>query len=305
MIILLTNSLGFAQDTTFTITPDGMVGIGITSPQKALHVKAVQKEIARFETIDASGNSFFSLQNANGGFANLGRFTNDVDDYFFLDLDGGGFGEMVIRNSGNIGIGTINPSKKLHLHSPTQSDVTLRFDNLATGTEPFADGFEITLESGGDVKFINREDKVMTLQSGGHLSFVTNFGTRMYIRENGNIGVGTVSPDFPLEMASGAHVTSGGVWTNASSREYKENISNLSSEEALSALADLNPVKYNYKTQNDEEYIGFIAEDVPNLVATQDRKSLSPMDIVAVLTKVVQQQQQKIEELEARLNAGQ
>lgn len=37
--------------------------------------------------------------------------------------------------------------------------------------------------------------------------------------------------------------------------------------------------------------MGFIAEDVPDLVATPNRKSLSPMDIVAVLTKVVQEQQ--------------
>jgi hypothetical protein len=40
--------------------------------------------------------------------------------------------------------------------------------------------------------------------------------------------------------------------------------------------------------------VGFIAEDVPALVARKDRKSLSPMDIVAVLTKVVQEQKQTI-----------
>ncbi len=50
--------------------------------------------------------------------------------------------------------------------------------------------------------------------------------------------------------------------------------------------------------------MGFIAEDVPELVATSDRQGLSAMDIVAVLTKVVQEQQQKIEQLEARLDAG-
>jgi len=40
---------------------------------------------------------------------------------------------------------------------------------------------------------------------------------------------------------------------------------------------------------------------VPELVATADRKGLSAMDIVAVLTKVIQAQQQQIEALEARL----
>ena len=39
-----------------------------------------------------------------------------------------------------------------------------------------------------------------------------------------------------------------------------------------------------------------IAEDVPGLVATKDRKGLSPMDVVAVLTKVVQDQKTLLEE---------
>jgi len=102
-----------------------------------------------------------------------------------------------------------------------------------------------------------------------------------------------------------AHVTAGGVWTDASSRQYKENISNLTQEEAISALEEAKSVKFNYKVTKDEEYVGFIAEDVPDLVATKDRQSLSPMDIVAVLTKVLQEQQKKIAKLEARLNASQ
>jgi cell division protein FtsB len=41
---------------------------------------------------------------------------------------------------------------------------------------------------------------------------------------------------------------------------------------------------------------------VPALVATEDRKALSPMDVVAVLTKVVQEQQKAIEE-QKKINA--
>jgi hypothetical protein len=103
-------------------------------------------------------------------------------------------------------------------------------------------------------------------------------------------------------LASGAHVTTGGVWTNSSSIEKKDNVRDLSPEEALAALAGLQAVKFNYKTDSTEDYVGFIAEDVPELVATADRSGLSAMDIVAVLTSVVQQQQKKIDELEARLN---
>ena len=116
------------------------------------------------------------------------------------------------------------------------------------------------------------------------------------------IGLGNTSPVYPLHMESGAHVTSGGVWTNASSREYKENIRDLTTEEAMKTIEALRPTKFNYKTDKEEEYVGFIAEDVPEIVAEKDRKGLSPMDIVAVLTKVVQQQQKEIEELKAQMN---
>ena len=113
----------------------------------------------------------------------------------------------------------------------------------------------------------------------------------------GNVGIGTIAPAHPLHMGSGAHCTAGGVWTNASSIKYKENVTDLPAEEALEALECLNPVIFNYKVDREEQYVGFIAEETPDLVATKDRKGLSPMDIVAVLTKVVQEQQKTIEEL--------
>jgi hypothetical protein len=124
---------------------------------------------------------------------------------------------------------------------------------------------------------------------------------RVTIKGNGFVGIGTQSPTQPLQMASGAHVTAGGVWTNASSREYKEEIENLTSEEALEAIRDLNPVKFAYKTDRTDRHVGFVAEEVPDLVATKDRKGLSPMDIVAVLTRVVQDQQKTISDLSEKV----
>ena len=112
---------------------------------------------------------------------------------------------------------------------------------------------------------------------------------RLTIIGNGYVGLGIQDPLYPLEMASGAHVTTGGVWTDASSREYKDNIEALTTEEAFGTLKELNPVKFAYKKDMTEKHVGFIAEEVPDLVSMKDRKGLSPMDIVAVLTKVVQE----------------
>jgi hypothetical protein len=78
-----------------------------------------------------------------------------------------------------------------------------------------------------------------------------------------------------------------------SSRELKENINELALNEAVDALKKLKPVKFHYKKKPDEN-LGFISEDVPDLVATKSRKSLNTMDIVAVLTRVVQEQQEVI-----------
>jgi hypothetical protein len=105
---------------------------------------------------------------------------------------------------------------------------------------------------------------------------------------NNKLGIGTqtVAANQAINVWNGAHLTTGGVWTNASSRELKDNIETLSAEDANAALEGLSPVRYVYKNSREEQYVGFIAEDVPELVASQDHKSLSPMDIVAVLTTV-------------------
>ncbi len=119
-----------------------------------------------------------------------------------------------------------------------------------------------------------------------------NYPLRLTVNASWRLQLNT---DDSLSMVNGASCSAGGVWTNGSSREYKDNISALSSEEAMETLDGLSPVKFNYKADESETYVGFIAEDVPDLVATNDRKSLSPMDLVAVLTRVVQEQQKTIQ----------
>jgi hypothetical protein len=83
--------------------------------------------------------------------------------------------------------------------------------------------------------------------------------------------------------------------------EKKQNIVKLTPEEALAALADLEPVTFNYKQDDQAKHVGFIAEDAPELIASSDHAELDTTDIVAVLTRVVQLQQLKITELESRL----
>jgi hypothetical protein len=125
---------------------------------------------------------------------------------------------------------------------------------------------------------------------------------RFVINRDGNVGIGVKLPSQPIQHKNGAFLSAGGVWTNASSREYKQDIEELPASAAVDALGKLCPVTYAYKVDPSEHHVGFIAEDVPDLVATKDRRSLSPMDVVAVLTKVVQEQQKTIDEMKARID---
>jgi len=116
----------------------------------------------------------------------------------------------------------------------------------------------------------------------------------------GRIGLGVSAPLYQIHHSSGARLDAGS-WINASSRAVKQDIHDLDGTAAVDAFKRLQPVTFAYKEKPAETRVGFIAEDVPSLVATADRKGLSAMDIVAVLTKVVQEQQRTIDDLQARL----
>lgn len=200
----------------------------------------------------------------------------------FTDPTVGG-SSQIYDDGRNIGIGTTEPKQRLEVNGSIQ--IHARNSNVA--------GLIITQSSGETGYIMHNRGSTLTIGAGSV--------DRITIDGDGNVGIGRERPTQPLQMASGAHVTAGGVWTNNSSKKDKENIADLTAEEALKVLAALEPVRFNYRADSADEYIGFIAEDVPDLVASKDRQGLSAMDIVAVLTKVVQAQQEQIDELEAQL----
>jgi hypothetical protein len=196
-----------------------------------------------------------------------------------------GESSQIYDNGNQIGIGTTEPKQRLEVNGSIQ----IHEQNSSVA------GLMITQSSGDTGYILHNLASTLTIGAGSQ--------DRITIDREGNVGIAVSNPRHPLEMASGAHVTAGGVWTNSSSRERKENIASLQLDDAMNTVMALQPVVFNYKNELGEDYVGFIAEDVPELVAVGDRDSLSAMDIVAVLTRVVQEQEKKIQALEARLDA--
>ncbi|GAB4180478.1 MAG: hypothetical protein Fur006_14650 [Coleofasciculaceae cyanobacterium] len=89
-----------------------------------------------------------------------------------------------------------------------------------------------------------------------------------------------------------------GQLSNGCSREIKENIVELSSQETAEILKSISPVKYSYKA--DQEHLvhaGFISEEMPELVTSSDRKSINLVDLISILTKAVQDDRKTIQRL--------
>jgi hypothetical protein len=146
---------------------------------------------------------------------------------------------------------------------------------------------------------MDASDTLWIENSDGALPLIYGNFSSNRLRFNGYVGIETGATHM-LDVLGGAFCD-GYTWDWASSREVKENIEELTSAEALRAFEKLEPVKFNYKANKDEMCLGFIAEDVPDLVAVNDRKSLNPMDMVAMLTKVVQEQQKAITSLQEKI----
>lgn len=78
-----------------------------------------------------------------------------------------------------------------------------------------------------------------------------------------------------------------------SSRTMKDHIVDLDFRDADQALQQMTPVEFVYKDDfAGRQHIGFIAEDVPEIIAEPGRMSVPLMDAVAVVTAVVKGQDQ-------------
>lgn len=126
------------------------------------------------------------------------------------------------------------------------------------------------------------------------------------VTDSGRIGLnGVAAPTHSIEHASGAHLTTGGVWVNASDRNLKENVEPASNQEVLRKLAQMPIYTWNYKAESpDRLHLGPMAQDFHAAFGLgDDNRTISTVDANGVALSAIQALIEENRSLKARLEA--
>jgi hypothetical protein len=172
-------SVGLTE--TMRIKGNGNVGIGTSSPASKLDIHDGAMRLS-----NSADSKYYELA------------YDSVEDYFYIDEDGAAR-RFVIKNGGDVGVGTTVPTARLHIaggpdfnHARIESDdavgTWLNLENTDTNGREWA----LVASGPGNV------------EGPGKLLFVDRAaGTvRMTIDTSGNVGIGNASPEAPLSFAS-------------------------------------------------------------------------------------------------------
>jgi len=223
------------------ILESGNVGIGTDNPDYNLHVEKssasanVDLLVKNSGTDGTSNTRIMSyVSGASGGDPKIGLGVTGVRDYFWridnsdsdkLILDTNGTDIFTIDTSGNVGIGTSSPSKLLTIGSSTTANTTARLNCSTTAgsdTGMYSFGIDNTSDFAG-IKLDYSQRVTHGLQiftTAGYsypITLSTTGGQDVVLDSSGNVGIGTNSPAYTLDLLSS---TSGYVSRFKSSGNY-------------------------------------------------------------------------------------
>ena len=172
----------------------GKLAIGTENPIAKLHIRSAAGDVLppRLEASDAAsfaaGWDFYHETAAKGYVGVPGSATGIAPGEMLLfgsagtklSLWAGGNRSLTLDTSGNVGIGTTNPTHRFHVSAP---DAVGLFES--TGTQAY---LRLTTREGLD----NRVE--ITNRPGGRLSLWTPAGDVLNITKAGLVGIGTVNP---------------------------------------------------------------------------------------------------------------
>ena len=267
---------------------------------------------------------------------------NGTGTYLPLTFYTNGSEQMRLDTSGNVGIGTSSPVSPLSIYKAgTQVGATTAYTVAnfedATPNKGVSLGYDSGSQTGVIIANTNSASSNLafwTYQSGG-----TGWAERARIDSSGNLLVGYTSSNgsYKLQVNSQIFATSSTIAT--SDVKYKENIVAL--DDALSLVSALNPVQFSWKEHPIHNFdrtqptIGFIAQEVQQVLAnkpylnsivkrnecviseeekdengnvtkpavTEEFLGIAEGNMIALLTKSIQEQQAIIEQMKADIAA--
>lgn len=298
------------------IDSSGNVGIGTSSPSSDGPL-SIQR--------DGAGACELNISLINGVsnkecIVNFGNNLATADRYkgrIFYQTDNNIMGfwtnaseRMRIDSSGNVGIGTSSPSVKLDVVTTAADD-----GGQITGGATGANLYLKNTGTGGRTYRIYSTGS-SSASGAGFLGFYdeTASAFRMGITSGGEVYIaGTTDRGAYNLQCNGTGVWGAGAYVNGSDERIKENITSLDS--GLDVIAKLNPVTYKYKkdwSKDQSTQTGFIAQEL--LVALEGKNyadgivqqggeymSVAYQNIIPLLTKAIQEQQDIIKALETRI----
>jgi hypothetical protein len=200
----ITNYFVDPANSTTSAQLSGKVGIGTTSPSQKLHVAGTGRFTGNLysTSTDVDGIKTRFLSGAANNSTNNGTLYLQYGKSNPVSI--GETGSSSLYVAGNVGIGTTSPASNLHIKTSVDNSVT--------------QGLVIERSANSDKGYINYNGGGFQFRStvGDPIVFGETDAEHMRILPDGNVGIGTDSPDFKLDTrisrASGSFLTDGLVY---------------------------------------------------------------------------------------------
>ena len=206
------NTVTSGSNHALTLTGSGRVGVGVTNPTVALDING---------SIKFTGD----MQVSGGMTSDADYITSSASTSHDVIFKAGTTERFRIKGNGNVGIGTVTPSEKLHLMGDILVEGTGHFTGDTGSVDPNTNdtpGVHIGTSTSGSTKYANIQ-LVSTAASGSWIDFTTTnddvdregrilyntttgmiFETdkteRLRINASGNLGIGTDAPTAKLHI---------------------------------------------------------------------------------------------------------